>query len=78
MSDNSFPSSIEFNADDFETFAFIVDGEVAAVHSFHKESMPGHCAALDSDPKVVKIPTNLFNQVVFGWTYINGEFRPGT
>ena len=69
-------TSIEFNAGDYETFAFIVDGEVAAVHSFHKQSMPGHCAALSSNPKVVKIPTNLFDQVVFGWTYSNGEFRP--
>lgn len=65
---------VEYNPEDFAEFAFIIDGEVAVLHGFHKPTMPGHCAALASNPVVVQIPEELRGQVHAGWFYVNGQF----
>jgi hypothetical protein len=64
----------EYDPTQFEAFAFVIDGEVAVTHAFHKISMPGHCAALSSDPQVVLIPEELKDQIHPGWYYVNGQF----
>ena len=65
----------EFDITEFDNFAFVVDGEVAVTHSFHRPSMPAHCAALASQPQVVLIPQELVGQVDGDWLYVDGEFR---
>jgi hypothetical protein len=65
----------EYDATEFDNFAFVVDGEVAVTHSFHRASMPAHCAALSSQPQVVRIPQELVGQVDGDWVYVDGEFR---
>jgi hypothetical protein len=65
----------EYDATEFDNFAFVVDGEVAVTHSFHRLSMPAHCAALSSEPQVVLIPQELVGQVDGDWVYVDGEFR---
>lgn len=64
----------EYTPEDFEEFAFVIDGEVAVLHAFHKVSMEGHCAALASDPVVVLVPAELRGQVHSGWYYRDGQF----
>jgi hypothetical protein len=65
----------EFDATEYDTFAFVIDGEVAVTHSFHRLSMPAHCAALSSEPQVVLIPQELVGEVDGDWIYVDGEFR---
>lgn len=65
---------MEFEATEFDTFAFVIDGEVAVTHSFHRPTMQGHCAALASEPQVVLIPQNIVGEVHSGWFYIDGKF----
>lgn len=67
---------MEFEATEFDTFAFVIDGEVAVTHSFHRATMPGHCAALASGPQVVLIPQNIVGEVHSGWFYVDGKFVP--
>lgn len=64
----------EYNPDDFEEFAFVIEGEVTVLHAFHKVSMPAHCAALSSDPVVVLIPQELRGQIHPGWYFRDGQF----
>jgi hypothetical protein len=49
---------------------------VAVTHSFHRPTMPGHCAALASEPQVVLIPQEIVGEVHSGWYYIDGKFVP--
>jgi len=59
---------------DWEFFAFVIDGEVAVVMPMHKTNMPAHVAALSSNPKVIVLPEELKNVVKSGWKYSNENF----
>jgi len=60
------------NKDQWDFFAFVVDGEVADQIAWEKTSL--HAAVLKSDPLIVLVPDNLKNIVRPGWSYVNGVF----
>lgn len=62
------------NKENWDFFAFVVDGEVADQIAWEKTSL--HAAVLKSDPLIVLVPDNLKNIVRPGWSYVNGVFTP--
>lgn len=60
--------------EDFEVFAIIVDGEVATTHGLQTAHMPLEIAAWSSDPKIVKIPSDIKHLVRGGWTFDGTNF----
>jgi len=60
--------------EDFEIFALVIDGEVATTHGIQKETLPLEMAAWSSDPKIVKIPSDIKHLVLGGWTFDGTTF----
>lgn len=59
--------------EEFDFFAFVVDGEVAfkiPVQTIFEQMV----AAMSSDPKVIKLSNNDKLSVVEGWTYDGENF----
>lgn len=59
--------------EDFEFYAFIVDGEVATIMPV-SSAMPLHNAVFASDPIVKKLSPEQKNIVSQGWTWDGNEF----
>lgn len=63
MSNPEFP-----NQDDFEMFAFVIDGEIVHLHNIHKTA-DRMLAIYSSEPKIIKVPDALVPIVKIGWTF---------
>jgi hypothetical protein len=55
----------------YKGYAYVENGIVVSVH-YYDSSLD--TIALDEHPLVVAIPEQLFNVVLVGWSYANGEF----
>lgn len=60
----------------YEYFAFVVEGEVAVIMPVLAQSMEAHVAAWSSDPKVVRLTQEQKNVVQSGWTFDGQTFNP--
>ena len=60
------------NPELYEFFAFVVDSDVAMVFPVHL-SIEGIIAALQSNPKIVKLRPYEKNQVTLGWVMTNED-----
>lgn len=63
------------NPEEYEFFAFVVDGEVTLKIPLHN-SFEGMIAAMSSDPKVIKLSSPEKLSVIDGWTYNGENFSP--
>lgn len=68
-------SDISFNSDNFNYYAFVVDGEVAFVMpvSVNQEHIN---AVFASEAVVYAVSADKKGEVKVGWTYADGEFSP--
>lgn len=55
----------------YKGYAFVEDGAVVSVHYYESGV---DTIALDEHPSVIAIPEQLFNIVLVGWQYADGEF----
>jgi len=62
----------------YEFFAFVVEGEVAVVMPVHPTNMEAHIAAWSSDPKVVRLTPEQKNVVQSGWMFDGVSFTPAS
>ena len=57
----------------YEVFAFVVDGEVAWIHKV--DTRVEHAiAVMSSNPEVVVDPVEIVGDINFGWKYSDGSF----
>jgi len=70
-------SNNEFSSENFNHYAFVVEGEVGFVMPVSK-NLEHINAVFASDAVVRVIPVEKANEVVVGWKYIDGEFVPPT
>lgn len=73
MSDFKNPAD---HPEDYEFYAFVVDGEVAVVMPVSATNMPLHNAVFSSDPIVKKLSPEEKNVVSQGYTYDESGFHP--
>lgn len=57
-------------------FAFVIDGEVVWIHTVPNE-IEHLIAVLQSDPKIVEIPSEMTRDVAMGWGYDGNSFTRG-
>jgi carbonic anhydrase len=62
-------NSPAMNPSGFEFFAFVVDGQVAAMFTLTKRAMENYIDALSSNPTIVKLAVSQKNVVAVGWDY---------
>lgn len=70
-------SNNEFSSENFNHYAFVVDGEVAFVMPVSK-NLEHINAAFSSNAVSQLVPAEKVHEVIVGWQYINGEFSPPT
>lgn len=64
----------EFDGRTYKKYAFIVDNDVAWIHSVDTQ-LEQLIAVLESNPIIVEVPESIENEIKLnGWTYSNGVF----
>lgn len=61
--------SPEANPENFEFFAFVVDGQISAIFIASKEHMQDYISTWSSNPLTVKLTPEQKNVVAKGWNY---------
>lgn len=70
-------SNSEFDSENFNHYAFVVDGEVGFVMPVSK-NLEHINAVFASDAVTRLVPAEKVGEVIVGWNYIDGEFAPPT
>lgn len=73
---NEFPPVPDFYSRPHSFFAFVIDGEVTWIHTVPNE-IEHLIAVLQSDPKIIEIPSDMTKEVSMGWKYDGNSFTRG-